>query len=210
VGLAVPGLFCTLALPAYAYRPVESAAGAEETAALTVLKESRAQTVVVDEAVAASVSTRDSYTLTSAAELARVAQAAEFRAYSGPSVGDYLANPPYPSFSLDAVVQVALQYQGVPYRYGGADPSGFDCSGFTMFVYAQFGVALPHSAGAQSRMTRIAPEAALPGDIVVTDGGGHVGIYLGGNTMIDSPMPGRVVEVREIYDPGHWFVRVGI
>lgn len=210
MGLAVPGLFCTVALPAYAYRPVESAAGAEATAAREELKETRAQTILVDEDATATAPARDVYGATSAAEMARVAQAAAYRSYAGPSVRDFLANPPYPSFSLDAVVQVALTYQGAPYRYGGADPAGFDCSGFTQFVYAQFGISLPHSAGAQGRMTAIAPEAALPGDIVVLDGGGHVGIYLGGNQMIDAPYSGKAVQVREIYSAAHWFVRVGI
>lgn len=211
MGIAVPGLFCTVALPAYAYRPAESAAGAEATAALEDRKAEGAQSIEVaaDDSVPVAAD-RDLYSATSAAEMARAALATAYRAYTGPSVKDLLANPPYPNFSLDAVVQVALQYVGVPYRYGGADPSGFDCSGFTQYVYAQFGVGLPHSAAAQGRMTAIAPEAALPGDLVVMDGGGHIGIYLGGNMMIDAPYGGRTVEVRSIYTPNHWFVRVGI
>ena len=163
-----------------------------------------------DDLVAAAVA-RDEYSTTSAAEMARTALASEYRAYSGPSVRDLLANPPYPNFSLDAVVQVALQYVGTPYRYGGADPSGFDCSGFTMYVYAQFGVALPHSAGQQgSGGTAISPSAALPGDLVFMDGGGHNGIYMGNGMMIDSPKPGSTIQVRPIYNPDHWFVRYGI
>ena len=131
--------------------------------------------------------------------------------YRGPSVRSLLANPPYPNFSLSQVVAVAEQYQGAPYVYGGASPAGFDCSGFTQFVYAQFGVALPHSASRQGAGgTAIAASAALPGDIVVMDGGGHVGIYLGGNMMIDAPEPGKVVQIRAIYSSSRWFVRYGI
>jgi cell wall-associated NlpC family hydrolase len=149
--------------------------------------------------------------VTSAAEIRRAEMAAAMRSWGGPSVRDLLANPPYPYFSLDQVVAVAKSYQGAPYRYGGADPSGFDCSGFTQYVYAQFGVALPHSASAQGAGgTAIAPSAALPGDLVVMDGGGHVGIYLGGNMMIDAPYSGQPVQVRPIYNPSHWFVRYGI
>ena len=83
-------------------------------------------------------------------------------------------------------------------------------SGFVMYVYAQFGIALPHSSSAQGRLPRIAPSAAQPGDIVVFDGGSHVGIYLGGNMMIHAPYPGRVVSVQAIYTTNHYFVRAGI
>jgi peptidoglycan DL-endopeptidase CwlO len=209
MAIVIPGLFCTVALPAYAFQDLQDggAAGAE----LQALKESGAQTVEVgDDAVVAAVK-RDKYKVTSAAEMARVAMATEYRAYSGPSVSQLLANPPYPNFSLDTIVSVAKKYQGVPYRYGGDNPSGFDCSGFTQFVYAHVGVSLPHSSSRQgSGGTPIAKADALPGDIVVTSGGGHVGIYLGGNSMIDSPRPGTVVQVRSIYDANAWFVRYGI
>lgn len=197
LGVAVPGLFGTVALPAYAY---------SGTVASTdpVLAAAEIQHVEAVPDAVVEPAGRDDYGATSAAEMRAQALAA---AYSGPSVRDYLANPAYPDFSLDAVVAVALQYQGVPYVFAGATPAGFDCSGFTQFVYAQFGVALAHSASVQGRMTAIAPSAALPGDLVVMDGGGHVGIYLGNGMMIDAPRPGKVVGVRSIYDPNHWFVR---
>ncbi|QEO10781.1 NlpC/P60 family protein [Protaetiibacter larvae] len=163
----------------------------------------------VDDAVLPA-DARDGYETISAAEIRRAQQRAAFAAYSGPSARDFLANPPYPSFSLDQVVQVALQYQGVPYVYGGGTPAGFDCSGFTMFVYAQFGVALPHSSRAQGAGgIPISRADARPGDIVAMDRGGHVGIYLGNNTMVHAPMPGRVVEIEAIWDPNAWFVRYG-
>lgn len=209
VALVVPGLFCTVALPAYALQEQQSLTAAD--AELQALKENGAQTVRVGDDVVTAAVTRESYKVTSAAEMARIALAASYRSWSGPTVSQLLANPPYPSFSLDAVVKVAKKYQGVPYRYGGDNPSGFDCSGFTQYVYAQFGVALPHSSSRQgSGGTAITPSAALPGDLVVMDGGGHVGIYLGGNMMIDAPYPGTVVEIRTIYNPNHWFVRYGI
>ncbi|HWM15815.1 MAG TPA: C40 family peptidase, partial [Microbacterium sp.] len=109
------------------------------------------------------------------------------------------------------VVKVAKKYQGVPYRFGGDNPAGFDCSGYTQYVYAQFGISLPHSSRSQSSGgTAIAPSAALPGDLVVMDGGGHIGIYLGGNMMIDAGTPSTGVSIRAIYNPNHWFVRYGI
>ena len=90
---------------------------------------------------------RDTFQATSSATLLRREYATQFASYSGPSAADYVkayvSNPAHPPFSLDAVYNTALQYIGVPYVFGGADPSGFDCSGFIMFVYAQYGVSLP-------------------------------------------------------------------
>jgi cell wall-associated NlpC family hydrolase len=210
MAVVVPGLFCTVALPAYAFQDQQDAA-AEASEELQALKESGAQTVVVSEDIVAAAVKRDTYTTTSAAAMRRAALAAEYRSWSGPTVGQLLANPPYPNFDLNQVVAVAKKYQGVPYRYGGDNPAGFDCSGFTQYVYAQFGIALPHSSRSQSSGgTAIAASAALPGDLVVMDGGGHIGIYLGGNQMIDAGTPGTVVSIRAIYNPNHWFVRYGI
>jgi cell wall-associated NlpC family hydrolase len=212
IALVVPAIFATVALPAYAYQPAASD-DSDRLSALEQLRESEAQNVPVA-AVALAPEARDGYDFTSAAELRRAQQRAALAAYSGPSVRDYLANPPYPYFDLNQVVQVALQYQGVPYVYGGASPAGFDCSGLVMFVYAQFGVALPHSSSAQGRGQGgghlISRADALPGDIVVMDGGGHSGIYMGGNTMVHAPKPGGVVEVHGIWDANAWFVRYGI
>ena len=208
MALVVPGLFATVALPAYAFAPAEDTADAEAAVEFLELKENGAQSVNVAADVAASAPTRDGYTTTSAAELMREALAASYAAYSGPSASDYLANPPYPNFDLAGVAAVAQQYQGVPYRFGGADPSGFDCSGFVMFVYAQFGISLPHSVTGSAAMgTAIATEAGLPGDIVIMDG--HSGIYLGNGMFIDAPYEGRTVQVRAIYD-SYYLVRIGI
>lgn len=158
-------------------------------------------------ATVASVA-RDVFTATSAAEMQAAAVA---DTYSAASVASLLANPPYPSFSLDQVAQVALQYQGVPYSFGGADPSGFDCSGLVLYVYAQFGISLPHSVSGQAAAgTAITREAALPGDIVIMTDGSHNGIYMGNGTFIDAPSEGRSVLLRPIYTDDYYIVRVGI
>jgi cell wall-associated NlpC family hydrolase len=206
VGLVVPAIFCTVALPAYAFRPAP--AEASELAALEAYKSAEAQTMdVVAEPVAAS--DRDVYTTTSAAELARAAQAARYASYSGPSVRDLLANPPYPSYDTSTITSIAMQYLGSPYVYGGSSPAGFDCSGFTQFVFAHVGINLPHSSSAQGRMTAIAPEAALPGDLVITNGGGHVGIYLGNGMIIHAGTPETGVKIGAPWG-SYWFVRPGI
>ncbi len=209
MALVVPGLFATVALPAYAFAPADDPADAEAAVQFMELKTDGAQSVNVAADAAVSALTRDEYTTTSAAEMLRAELAAAYASYSGPSVSDFLANPPYPNFDLSAVANVALQYQGVPYVFGGADPSGFDCSGFVMFVYAQFGISLPHSVTGTAAMgTAIATEAAVPGDIVILPG--HNGIYLGDGMFIDAPYEGKPVQVRPIYDSNYYIVRIGI
>jgi cell wall-associated NlpC family hydrolase len=209
MALVVPGLFATVALPAYAFAPAEDTSDADAAVQFLELKEDGAQSVHVAQDVAVAAPTRDGYTTTSAAELLRVALAESYSAYEGPTASDYLANPPYPNFDLAGVAAVAQQYQGVPYVFGGADPSGFDCSGLVMFVYAQFGISLPHSVSGQAASgTYIDPAAALPGDIVILPG--HDGIYLGNGMFIDAPDYGDVVRVRPIYDSSYQIVRIGI
>ena len=102
-----------------------------------------------------------------------------------------------PPSRYGGVVGIAMRYLGVPYRWGGASPStGFDCSGFTMYVYAQVGVSLPHYTGAQWNMgTPVSRDQLQPGDLVFFNGLGHMGIYVGGGNFIHSPHTGDVVKI---------------
>jgi cell wall-associated NlpC family hydrolase len=100
--------------------------------------------------------------------------------------------------SHGGVVGIAQHYLGVPYVWGGASPSGFDCSGLVMYCYAQVGVSLPHNAAMQyASITHVAHGSEQPGDLVFFgySAGGihHVGIYVGGGSMIDAPYTGAVV-----------------
>jgi len=107
-----------------------------------------------------------------------------------------------------AVVEIAARYIGSPYVYGGATPDGFDCSGFTMYVYAQLGIELPRSSAAQRSAGTVVPaEEAQPGDLMWWDG--HVAIYAGGNLQIDSSQPGTTVQFREIHRADPTFIRLG-
>ena len=93
-----------------------------------------------------------------------------------------------------AAASIALRYLGVPYVYGGASPSGFDCSGLVMYVYAQLGISLPHYTVAQWNATQPVSSPA-PGDLVFFNGLGHVGIYLGGGRFVNAPHTGSVVRI---------------
>jgi cell wall-associated NlpC family hydrolase len=129
--------------------------------------------------------------------------------YDGPSVRDYLENPPYPNFDLAQVFEVAKQYIGTPYLAYGASPAGFDCSGFTQFVYAQFGVPLVHLASAQMYAGTIISEAdAQPGDLVWMPG--HIGFWAGPGMMLDSPTEGKSIGIRPIWSNYYVVFRVGI
>jgi peptidoglycan DL-endopeptidase CwlO len=98
------------------------------------------------------------------------------------------------------VVGIAMRYLGVPYRWGGASPStGFDCSGFVMYVFAQIGVSLPHSTYALYGMgTPVSRDQLQPGDLVFFSGLGHMGIYIGSGQFIHSPHTGDVVKISSL------------
>ena len=101
-----------------------------------------------------------------------------------------------PPSTHGGVVGIAMQYLGVPYVWGGASPSGFDCSGLIVYAFAQIGVSLPHSTYALWGMgVPVSQSQLAPGDIVFFSGLGHAGIYAGGGTFVHAPHTGDVVKV---------------
>ena len=112
-------------------------------------------------------------------------------------------------------VQIAMQYLGVPYVWGGADPlTGFDCSGLTMYVYAQLGIQLTHYTGSQFYEGARVPRWDLqPGDLVFFEpsarGPQHEGMYIGGGEFIQAPHTGDVVKISSLSEPGYAFGFVG-
>lgn len=103
---------------------------------------------------------------------------------------------PSPPIGAKAAL-LAHRWLGVGYAWGGSSPSsGFDCSGFTSYVYGRLGVELPHNAAAQFGRGRPVPRARLrPGDLLFFRGLGHVGMYVGRGRMIHAPQSGDVVRV---------------
>jgi cell wall-associated NlpC family hydrolase len=127
--------------------------------------------------------------------LARQAQSrlATYQASPSFSVPDGFVAPPT---QYAGVIGIAMRYLGVPYVWGGESPSGFDCSGFVAYVYAQVGVPLPHYTGAQWAVgVPVSTSDLQPGDLVFFDGLGHVGMYIGGGEFIHSPHTGDVVRI---------------
>ena len=115
-----------------------------------------------------------------------------------------------PPARYGGVVDIAMQYLGIPYVWGGASPSGFDCSGFVAYVFAQMGVSLPHHAASQySYGIAVSSDQLEPGDLVFFDGLGHVGIYIGGGMFIHSPHTGDVVKISSLSDSWYAATFVG-
>jgi peptidoglycan DL-endopeptidase CwlO len=118
--------------------------------------------------------------------------------------------PPASGPGHPEVVPIALRYLGTPYVWGGASPSGFDCSGFTMYVYGKIGISLPHYVSWQYRYgSPVSRSQLAPGDLVFFNGLGHVGIYIGGGRFVHAPHTGDVVKISSIWDSWYASTWVG-
>lgn len=114
-----------------------------------------------------------------------------------------------PSASGASVADLAQEYVGSPYRWGGTSPAGFDCTGFVMWVYSQFGIGLPHNeAGQLASGAAVSADDLQPGDVLVfanTYRGGlsHVGIYVGDGQFVHAADERHGVVVSNLWD-GYW------
>lgn len=136
---------------------------------------------------------------------------AESQAASRSSERANISVPTAPASATgQALADYALQFQGYPYVAGGNTPSGWDCSGFVQWVFAQFGVSLPHYSGAQmSAGTAVGSIAeAAPGDIIVN--AQHAAIYIGNGMVINAlnPAQGTQVTSLAVFSGGYAIRRV--
>ncbi|HXF72262.1 MAG TPA: NlpC/P60 family protein [Actinomycetota bacterium] len=139
--------------------------------------------------------------LRAAARRAREAAAVEAVVESPGAVSPPPGPIPAPSPGARLAIEAAYSVLGTPYRWGGASPAtGFDCSGLTMWAWAQAGVSLPHSSELQYAVLPHVPREELqPGDLVFFYSPiHHVGLYIGGGRMIDAPHSGAVVAIRDV------------
>jgi cell wall-associated NlpC family hydrolase len=127
-----------------------------------------------------------------------------------PSSG--VVSPESAATDPSAVVATALRLRGVPYRNGGSDPSGFDCSGLVQYVFAQHGVTVPREVREQFRVGRDVRLAGVePGDLVffstAAEGPSHVGVAIGGDEFVHAPSTRGVVRVDRFSAP-YWASRI--
>ncbi|WP_257230825.1 C40 family peptidase [Streptomyces sp. UH6] len=103
-----------------------------------------------------------------------------------------------------SVIAYARKQLGKPYVWGGTGPRGFDCSGLVMRAWATAGVQLPRTTWGQIRAGSATTRARLvPGDLVLSYGGGHVGLYIGDGKVIHAPRPGTTITVAPLPSPGN-------
>lgn len=119
---------------------------------------------------------------------------------------------PSPAPAYSQIIELARSMLGTPYRYGGSDPRGFDCSGLVHYAYGQAGIALPRTTQGLYSIARPVPREQLePGDLVFfrfkNPGVSHVGIFIGDNEFIHAPSSGKRVSVARLDDP-YWQQRL--
>jgi cell wall-associated NlpC family hydrolase len=123
-------------------------------------------------------------------------------------------NPAFVAPPVEApatIVSTAMMLRGIPYRNGGSDPSGFDCSGFVQWVFAQNGIRLPREVRDQyDAGLKVELRDVMPGDLLffqtVSRGASHVGVAIGGDQFVHAPSSNGVVRV-ERFTAAYWSKR---
>ncbi|WP_242496404.1 C40 family peptidase [Xylanimonas protaetiae] len=171
---------------------------------VTVAPDAQVQVETVSADTAVQVTPAPRPRVATPARTTTASRSAERAAPAAASIG-----APAPAFANgSAVIEIAARYVGVPYLAGGSTPAGFDCSGFTSYVFAQVGISLPRTSSAQRGVGTVVSRAdAQPGDLIWSPG--HVAIYAGNGMQIDAPRPGKTIQFRSIWQSNPVFIRVG-
>ena len=129
-----------------------------------------------------------------------------------PPAAEEREKPPAAGVDGALIVETALSFRGVPYRTGGTDPSGFDCSGLVQYVFRQHGVALPREVREQAELgSKVRLAGIEAGDLIffstTANGPSHVGISIGGDQFVHAPSARGVVRV-ERFSAVYWSSRI--
>lgn len=202
--VSTTGLMATVALPSYGFSPdITAVAGLTvDNELVQISAPSQGLAVATVRAVEFS---RGDYEPADAADFVEVRRSS----YTGPLAEDYLARPRFTDISSTNLMQASAELVGTPYVHGGRTPAGIDCSGYTLFVYAQFGIYLPHSVYQQAKLGKKIPlSEAVPGDLVIFNDFSHNGIYAGGGNFYHAPQKGDRVKLAPIFTERYHIVRV--
>ena len=203
--VSTTGLMATVALPSYGFSP-EATAVSGLTVNNELVKISAPSQGLSVATIKAVEFTRGDFEPADASEF-QVTRS--LRRYDGPVAADYLLRPRFTEITSANIMRAAAELVGTPYVAGGQTPGGIDCSGYTKFIYSQFGIDLPHSVYQQARMGKKIPlEEALPGDIVIFNDFSHNGIYAGAGNFYHAPRKGDRVKLAPIYTERYHIVRL--
>lgn len=202
------GMFTTTVLPAYAFSPdVAAMSRFTTTDATEVMSAADTQGLTV---VAVNIQkyARSTAKSISTSTLFRQQLKNAISMDRSPKIAALLENPEFSKLDPVKIMNVAARFEGTPYAFGGDSPAAFDCSGYVAYVFAHFGIPLPHSVHGQNLVGRpIKAEHARPGDIVVFNDLSHDGIYAGNGNFWHAPRPGDRVKLAPIYTSNIHFVR---
>ena len=203
--VSTTGLMATVALPSYGFSPEVTAVSGLTTDNELVKISAPSQGLSVA-TIRAVEFTRGDFEPADASEF-QVTRS--LRRYDGPLAEDYLLKPRFTEVTSASIMRAAAELVGTPYVAGGRTPGGIDCSGYTMFIYSQFGIDLPHSVYQQAKLGKKIPlEEALPGDLVIFNDFSHNGIYAGAGNFYHAPRKGDRVKLAPIYTDRYHIVRV--
>lgn len=128
-----------------------------------------------------------------------------------PSPDDIAAASPFAGAQSDTIDDFARNFVGAPYVFSGSTPRGFDCSGYIRFVYAHYGVLLPHGVRAQGDAgIKIKQSKARPGDLVIWNDRSHSAIYAGNGMILHATSPGGRVSEVALYTDNVFYVRIPV